>query len=442
MAIPSEIRKLLGNREPTAHASLSASFHGPIGETHFVVADGQLFVFQRESLIGDFEPVQLDPAHPPKLEKGTFNDVLHVSLADGTPHELQVSSFDRDGIQRVLEANAAPAEQAEATAKTSSPESDTPLADVKEFSDMEKLFDTGDKAAEEKEETSSLDDAANEFNKATEKLQGLGSEEDSGLIDLKSIETPQAPDAFRVEPYKAEEPKPAEPPVTPVVVDKDEAREEAEALKEAEKNRNKNIYYGSDPGCVGCLIQVVLFLGGILGMWYAHEIGMLNIGVVEPDQEYDESAIFVITKIVAVIAGIYLGGKSASLFGKLFQKLNWTGWVAFVKDRAVVIGQRGKWQTTLELSQPIEFDGGAHSSISASTDDKGRPNKRSFNVFMRVIQGSVSFTLKTSISRAGNPASFSGIPLQALSEERKDERMITMDNKTFRAVIKRLQGGR
>ena len=79
MDVPSEIRNLLSGREPKAHAALSCSIHGPIGETHFVVADGQLFVFERESLFGEFKPVALDPAHPPRLEKGTFSDTLHPS---------------------------------------------------------------------------------------------------------------------------------------------------------------------------------------------------------------------------------------------------------------------------------------------------------------------------------------------------------------------------
>ena len=404
MAVPSEIRKLLGNRDVKAHASLSCSFQGPIGETHFILADGELFVFERESLIGEFRQAELDPAHPPKLEPGTFNDVLHVALADGTAHELQVSSFDRDSIKKLLEANVA------------SPPG--PVADAREQAAQET-------SAESHEDT-----------RAT-----AGSDEDGGQSSIDQLATTspppeQDPHARDVAPGQA---KRTTGYTTPSEVDPDEAKESAEAAKAAEKRGDKNVYYGSDPGCAGCLMQALLFFGGIVAMWFAHEHAMLNIGVVEPTDQYDDSPVFVITKIVAVIAGMYLGGKSATLLGKLFQKLNWTGWIAFAKNRAVAIGQRGRWQVVIDSAKPFEFAGGAHSSLEATTDKQGRPNKRNFNVFIRVAQDGNFFTLKTSLPRASHPESVSGIPLKQLSEEWKDERLITMDNKTFRQVLTRLQ---
>lgn len=166
---------------------------------------------------------------------------------------------------------------------------------------------------------------------------------------------------------------------------------------------------------------------------------MLNIGVVEPTDTYDESPVFVLTKIVAVIAGTYLGGKTASLLGRLFQKLNWTGWVNFAKDRAHVVGPRGRWQMTLDPSRPYVMRGAAHSSTEPSTDKQGKPLKRGFNVFLRVEQDGRFFVLKTSVSRAGTPGDLAGLPLEQLTEPWKDERLITMDGRTFRHVLKRLQ---
>lgn len=448
MAVPSEIRKLIGDRDVKAHASLSCSFQGPIGETHFVVADGQLFVFERESLVGKFRSIELDPAHPPKMVPGTFNDELHVALADGSAHELQVSSFDRDSIKKLLEENAGPAptptppadkpfEPSEKQATT--PQAEVSVEQMSSLSDLEALFDTGEDfpKVEEDSDSSSPNDAVKDLQDATAKLQESKDGEDTGLIDLKALE-------FNLQQAENNAPATVEPIqqpdyASPPAIDEDEAREAAEAAKHAEKQRNKNIYFGNDPGCVGCLIQTLLFFGGILAMWYAHEIGMLNAGVVEPDQEYDENLVFVLTKILAVIAGIYLGGKSASLFGKLFQKLNWTGTIAFVKGRAIVMGPRGKWQMVLDPSTPFSFEGGAHSSIQSSTDDKGRPTKRSFIVFIRVVQEPTSFTLRTGVPRADHPKTICGIPLKPLQEEWKDERTIRLDSKTFHIVLKRLQ---
>lgn len=107
MGIPPEIRKLLGTREASAHASLSCGLRGPIGETHLVVADGQLFVFERESLIGEYTRVEL--AAVPVLEQGDFTDTLHLLAVDGSDAELTVTSFEREAVASVLAAAAKPA---------------------------------------------------------------------------------------------------------------------------------------------------------------------------------------------------------------------------------------------------------------------------------------------------------------------------------------------
>ncbi|MBZ0134899.1 MAG: hypothetical protein K8I27_00835 [Planctomycetes bacterium] len=387
MAVPSEIRKLIGDRRVKAHASLSCSFQGPIGETHFIVADGQLFVFERESLIGDFRPVALDPSHPPSIEKGTFDDTLHVTFADGVAHQLRVSSFDRDALEHVLleHASAPPVE----TIRESTIPADNPPVATQE----------------------TLDQAPAE------------------ALHLKP-----APPRSRVTPR-------SQPPA-PDSDTEAEAKADAEAEKAGRGKKDKGVYHGSDPGCAGCLIQAALFFGGILALWFLHEQAMLNTGVVQPEDTYDDSAVFVITKIVAVIAGIYLGGKSASLFGALAAKLNWTGHVAFVQGRVIVTGQRGKWQVSIDRSRPFELEGGAFSSIEASTDDKGRPNKRTFQVYVRLAQDGQDGLLRTSYSRAAPPESIAGVQLQLLKGEWEHQRILTMNEKTFRNIVKRVSESR
>ncbi len=99
--IPQEIRAVLPG-PPTAHAALSCSPGSVVGETHFVVTGGRLLVFSRESLVGGYAPVLLDPAVTPALEGGDFSSTLHFQLADATPVELNVSSFERPAMQALL----------------------------------------------------------------------------------------------------------------------------------------------------------------------------------------------------------------------------------------------------------------------------------------------------------------------------------------------------
>lgn len=99
--IPSEIRASLP-APVVAHAALSCSPGSVVGETHLVVAGGRLLAFARESLVGAYARLPLDPAVAPALEGGDFSSTLHFQLADGTPVELNVSSFERPALAQLL----------------------------------------------------------------------------------------------------------------------------------------------------------------------------------------------------------------------------------------------------------------------------------------------------------------------------------------------------
>jgi hypothetical protein len=370
MAVPAEIRKQLGDREPSAHASLSCGLTGPIGEVHFIVADGQLFVFERESLVGEFRAVDLDAAHPPRLEAGSFNDVLHMALADGSAHELQVSSFDRDAITALLDRTGA------------------------------RSVSEGPPPAEAPDESAA--------------------EPEPMLIEMP-----------RPEPEPLETPAAEPAPETGPAADSDEEAAELAADKEAQKHEGRE-FHGSDPGCTGCLIQFVLFAAGVVALWFAHEQAMLNTGVVAPEDEYDESFLFVITKIAAVVAGMYLGGKLAGLAGRVFRRLQWTGRALVERGSCVVEGPRAKWTLTVDLSREFTLEGATH------TSGKGE-GKHSHGVWVRLQQDGRHADFKTTYMRARTQPRFEGVPLARLEKDREAPQTLSIQELTLRRLVRRLK---
>ena len=378
MSVPSEIRKLLGGRDVKAHAALSCSFSGPIGETHFVVADGQLFVFERESLIGDFRAVDLDPAHKPKLERGSFNDTLFVALADGAVHELNVSSFERDSIEQVLLENAA------------TPEAQPAEIEKPTVFNTDAHFETGNAPVPEP----------------------VGPAK-------PVIERQSTPSARRELPEQPTE--------------KERAEEEDKQL-----GREVSIYCGSDPGCIGCLTQFLLFAGAIVAFWYLHIEAAQTLGIVPEGTVEDDSFSFIATKILAVIAGGYFGGRLAGLFGKLFRMLNWTGRVVFSQSTIQVIAPRAKW--LLLISTPLEFSISVESFTEAEEthDGQDRLHKRGFNYYLNIEQNGQQATLKTSHPTAQALIDFAGLPVKPAEAKPSEERCITFDYKTLKHIARRL----
>jgi hypothetical protein len=105
MNLPDEIRRLLPpGAAVQAQAGLSCSPASPVGETRLVLAQGQLHAFVRQSLIGGYEPLALDPAFAPRLEGDDFSGVLVIQPAGGEPARLRISPFERADIQRLLAA--------------------------------------------------------------------------------------------------------------------------------------------------------------------------------------------------------------------------------------------------------------------------------------------------------------------------------------------------
>lgn len=131
MSLPPEIlRQLAPGTQLTAQAAISSSPSSSIGETRLVLAGGRLLAFVRESLIGDFAPMELDHSFTPVLEGGDFSAVLRLRKADGAAVALTVSSFERADVAAVLAALALAAPMVQAAPMLASLPAPVPLADI------------------------------------------------------------------------------------------------------------------------------------------------------------------------------------------------------------------------------------------------------------------------------------------------------------------------
>ena len=408
MNVPSEIRSLLGGREPSAYAALSCSLSQPIGETHLVVADGQLFVFTRESLLGEFSKVELDPAHPPKLEKGDFSDTLHLALADGTAHELNVSSFERDALNDVLSRDPAPAQANQVDKEIAPPDplrvstaddDEPPIAPSVPAADDNPFELPSQLAAEKKAEEA--------FKLPPVAPASMPSEEpDTGLIDRRSRAKTRQPD------YEPNEER----------IDRDD------------KAERKDIYHSEHPGTLGCWLQFFLFLGGVLAIWSLH-IAAYDSAAKFLDWEVDtDSASYVLTKIVAVIAGAWVGIKLAGIISWMARRGNWGGYLEFRGMDAVFHGPKGAWKKSIDLSKPFEAE-----CLWKNSSSNSKPNdNKNFNVIVVFRQDGTEAGLGGILLAKQVNFNVKGMQYTELPEAPKFPFAFTLNQKNLRKVVARI----
>jgi hypothetical protein len=387
MSAPSDIRKLLGDREPKAYAALSCSIDGPIGETHLVVADGQLFVFTRESLLGEYQQLKLDSAHPPKLERGDFSDTLHLALADGSAHDLNVSSFERDAVNEVLAQESAPAAAADEKADDNPFELPSQIAAEKE---AEEAFQLPSVAAIE-----------------TQKEPPGG-----GLIELKKF-------AEQVEEV---------PPVNK------EWEPNEETIDREGKADERAVYHSEHPGNLGCWLQFFLFAGAIAALW------SLQIAAYEStarllDWDVDtDSASYVLSKIVAVIAGAWLGVKLAGIISWIAHRNNWGGYLEFKGMDAVFHGPKDAWKKSIDLSKSFKAECMWRCNVT-----NAKPNdKKNFNVIVVFRQDGTEVGLGGIIYGKQVNFNVKGMDYTELKEAPKFPFAFTLNQKNLRKVIARI----
>lgn len=289
MALPSEIRKLL-QAEPRAYAALGCSLHGPIGETHLVLAGGRVLAFTRESLIGEFTRVEF--AAVPVLEKGDFADTLHLQLADGSDTELNVSSFERDAVVALLAATA--------ESPPASPEPPRIEAPPPGPASIE---------APKPEPT-----------------------------PHKVVGKP----AFPLPPSNRAEPQ----------AEIEEEPEQEKPDKQAGKQ--VAVYYSSDPGLFGCFLQLGVFAGTVWAFWHLHIEAAKTLGLAAPSSGGREGFTFIGTTVLALVAGAYLGVRLVQLLNVVLRRFGLMGKVMFSQNVIQVFGPSGKWHVMLSTPLPLE----------------------------------------------------------------------------------------
>lgn len=392
MSLPYDLKQLLGDVEPDAYAQLNSGIGNPTGETHLVVVNGQLRVFTRESLIGEFKGVEIDPAQPPRLEKGGFADTLHVALKDGESHDFNVGSFERDGIVAVLDA------MSDQVATT---EPEPPQEPAKEEPDAFAF-------------------------------EPLVSQEQESPPPSPPIESPLV-EPVTEEPVTEEETGPVE--------HQHHRREDDEDLQgtrdvkgtEVKQRDGSVLYRSNDPGCLGCLLQFILFAGGVTGFWFLHVLAMENAvayfgwGRLDP-----EGGAWVGTKIVALICGAYVGGKLAGVVSKLAKAQIWGGAVLFKDGLMVVFGPKGKWHKRFFLDQNIEWECRWHTASPEGDND----NRRAYQVVVEFKQDGTSASLRTNFSAKQVNFHVRNMTYTKLEDPPPNEGTVTLDTNTFRKVIR------
>lgn len=357
MMLPPDIALQLGENAPQAHAALNCGLGGPIGETHLVVADGQLIVFTRDSMFGEFARHAASHA---TLEAGTFDDTLRLALADGSSHALNVSSFEKEAVVTLL---------AQAPVKVP-PKSEPAPAVVSQ--------------------------------KPPERQPAA-----------------PAPPAKYTPPKYIEVQKPR----------KDQSKRDWSLER-------RGIFYGSNTGCGGCLIMLVLFFGPIVGLWFAHIHAMASLGGLLDTRFADDDFTYVVTKIAAVIAGIYLGYQCWVRFDAWYEDAWFRGGVHFDGLTLRVIGERRSSEVTFDLGRPIVV---ALQAVKAKDEgDKGDPEGQPVIVLAYLRQGSSSAALRAMIKVSSASLEFPGHTTEWIDKEPANVRSLPMNEQNFNHVLERL----
>lgn len=384
MLIPPEIERLLQGAAPQAHAALGCGLAGPIGETHLVVANGQLIVFTRDSLFAEFARVAADPSGGLRLEAGTFSHTLHLKLADGVAHELNVSSFEHDNVKRVLEVLAAHA---------SSPAPPPPMP----------------------------------------------------------APTPQAPPPApmpsprHAEPAPEPPPQPAQPKQATKPSESGRAKPTApppsqwapkDISRRAHTLQQRGIYYGSNSGCGGCLLMMLLFFGPIAALWIAHIYAMETLGGLFNTRFSEDDISYFFTKAAAVVAGIYVGYRFFAWFDAWYEDAWYRGGVHFDKSILRVIGERRSYEVAFDLQKPIVMAMQAVKPAESKTS--GDTSRQPVVVIVYLRQGAASAALRTSLNVPADDIRLDDRKPEWIDKEPENVRKLLVAEENFNRVMERL----
>lgn len=359
--------------EPRAHAALSCGLHGPIGETHLVLEGAHVLAFTRESLVGEFARVEL--AALPALQKGDFSDTLRLQLADGSDAELNVSSFERASVTGLLEAATRPAPPQPAR-PDAAPSVETPVS--------------------------------------APGRHGQQRAPDRGLP------VPQPQPAAR---------RAAEADVEDEPAEKDKPDRQA--------GREVAIYHSSDPGLFGCILQLAVFAGAVWAFWHLHTEAARNLGLAVPRSGGNEGFTFIATKVLALVAGAYLGVRLVQLVNVVLRAFGLMGKVMFSQSVIQVFGPSGRWHVMFSTPLPLDITLRCHKP-GQGTDESGKPARQIYNYYLGLSQNGQTVLLKTTHHAVNPRREIAGIPVTPVAEEPKNERQFGMEYQTFKHVARRI----
>ncbi|MHC4841626.1 MAG: hypothetical protein ACYTDT_11855 [Planctomycetota bacterium] len=409
MDAPQEIRKLFEGVDITAYARLSSGLTSAIGETHLLVVLGKLHVFARDSIMGEFDQPELDSSVVPALTAGTFNDVLGLTLADGTAAELNVSSFDHDTVVKLLDCLGAPSDDS-GPPPTDSEVQSAEAPPVEEPGPPEEPLRI-DAHQPEAEAPPLIPESPFENTK-----------DDSGLIDLSKLNMELSQPAE----------SPSEVRTETAVQSKPESNDADE--KDVKPDKDGVISYkSSDPGCFGCLLQLVLFFGSISAFWMLHPVALQNLWAKAGWGTPADSGFFWgFTKLLAVIAGGYLGGRLSGLVTR-FAEFRMLGGAVIFKGRSMIVfGPKGRTTHNFDLSRPITWACNWHSGDDA--DDENR----SLNVLIRITQGAKIAVLKARVKDKTPNFHVKNMNYSQSGKPLQDDDAVNLDDRRLRQVIRRI----
>jgi hypothetical protein len=291
MTLPEELQPLLPET-PAATARISSGLDGPVGETWLVATASGLRAFTRESMFKDFTELDLDPAHPPRLEGGTFADTLFLAVAGGTVHEVSVSSFERQDVQQVLESGPQPSESA--------PE----------------------------------------------------------VLQLAAPEPAIAPEGEQ--PYPTPEPEDEQPPPVIEAAEPEPVFENRGTFSTEDERRIQELlkrdeYYGMTFSAGGCVAMLLGIAVPIVALWILNETLTLDIIANNWGAEAATETWLYVGRVVAVVFGLIIGVRLVRTIVRSMQKAGKLGSVTFSRDALRVVGVRGEWRETIDLTKPFDM---------------------------------------------------------------------------------------
>lgn len=295
MTLPGEILRLLPpGLAVQATAAVSCSPASSVGETRLVLADSRLFAFVRESLIGEFAQLALDPAFPVRLVGDDFSTVLQLRPENAPSIDLRVSTFERADVARLLAL--LPADAGAATVPAA-PQAASASPGPVQGSVQPVVPDSA---------------------------AAMAPAQSSVLLPPPMPQPPTLP------------------PVLPTAV--------------AGQKELKDEFSGELPFLTGCLPGLIIWIGATVGLWFLEEALRLLLAEETNWKFWLFGVAEVVGKAIAIAAGLAAAIGAGVLLDDWNFRTNRSGRVTIRNGRLVVLAPKLAWKVDLPLAgATVEF---------------------------------------------------------------------------------------